>query len=101
MMLERTLRTVGKVGETMKKTVYYVLIDQTPVEETDLLKWAKWLETADRRVALTELPGCTVSTVFLGLDHNWFDGRPILFESMKLLGRQHAGIRSAAVLDMA
>ena len=27
-------------------------------------------------------PGVRVSTVFLGLDHNWGDGPPLLFESM-------------------
>lgn len=35
------------------------------------------------RVAETEIPGGSVSTVFLGHDHNfWPDGPPILFESM-------------------
>lgn len=37
------------------------------------------------RVALTEAIGGTeanVSTVFLGLDHNWGNGPPILWESM-------------------
>lgn len=39
---------------------------------------------ANRHVALDEVaPGITVSTVFLGLDHNWTDhGPPILFETM-------------------
>lgn len=35
------------------------------------------------RVALTTLPdGSYVSTVFLGLDHSFGDGPPLLFESM-------------------
>jgi hypothetical protein len=37
----------------------------------------------DRRVALTQLPGASVSTVFLEIDHNFSpEGPPILFETM-------------------
>jgi len=65
----------------------YVLVGQTPVPEPNLMKWAFWFENScrndGRRVAKDELPGCVVSTVFLGLDHNFFgDGPPILFETM-------------------
>ncbi len=60
----------------------YILVGQTPVLEPDLLTWAEWLETADRRVAMTGVPGGAVSTVFLGLDHNFFGGPPVLFETM-------------------
>lgn len=58
-----------------------------PVPEPDLMKWARWFEASwpdARRVALTQVSDeVTVSTVFLGSDHNWFDaGPPILFETM-------------------
>src|SRR4051812_15450274 len=49
------------------------------------MTWARWLEDGidNRRVAWTELPWANVSTVFLGLDHNFSDhGEPLLFESM-------------------
>jgi len=62
----------------------YILIGQTPVPEPDLLKWAEWFESIDnRRVALTDFPEAHISTVFLGLDHNfgWSD-EPLLFETM-------------------
>ena len=41
-------------------------------------------DNAARRVGLTTLPnGFWVSTVFLGMDHNYFDdGPPLLFETM-------------------
>lgn len=56
-----------------------------PVPEPDLLKWARWLETADRTVARDELPdGRVVSTVFLSLDHSWSDEpthKPVLWET--------------------
>lgn len=60
----------------------YVLVGKTPVAEPDLMAWAVWFETADRIVARTEIPGVVVSTVFLGLDHGWGMGSPLLFETM-------------------
>ena len=60
----------------------YILEGRTPVPCPDLLGWARWLETADRRVALTEHELFRVSTVFLGLDHRFGRGPPLLFETM-------------------
>jgi hypothetical protein len=34
------------------------------------------------RVALTTVGKVDISTVFLGLDHNFFGGKPLLFETM-------------------
>lgn len=67
----------------------YILEGRTPKEEFDLLAWARWFETANRTVARTQLPGgVEVSTVFLGLDHNFADsGPPILFETMVFGGK--------------
>jgi hypothetical protein len=63
---------------------YYILVGRLPVA-VDLMTWAKWFTNLDRRViARTEInERCAVSTVFLGLDHN-FRGRgdPVLFETM-------------------
>ena len=68
----------------------YILVDRRPVPIHDIQAWAEWFETADRVVAQTPLPdGGMVSTVFLGLDHNYGDlGPPILFESM-VFGPEH------------
>lgn len=62
----------------------YVLDDLgNPVEEIDLVVWAKWFESANRHLAKDELPGgIRVSTVFLGMDHNWGEGPPLLWETM-------------------
>lgn len=62
--------------------LHYILEGHTPVVEPDLLTWARWLESADRRVALTEHEFFRVSTVFLGLDHQFGRGPPLLFETM-------------------
>jgi hypothetical protein len=63
---------------------------RTPKPEPNILKWAMWFETADRTVRRTALKRgdppeeyCVVSTVFLGLDHNFRGvGPPVLFETM-------------------
>ena len=61
---------------------HYILKDGEPILEPDLLTWAKNFEIEDRRVALTEFGGVRISTVFLGLDHSFGDGAPVLFETM-------------------
>jgi hypothetical protein len=66
----------------------YILIGQTPVPCTDLLEWAHWFESGVRRVGETVVGDWRVSTVFLGLDHNYgrilgrSEDQPILFETM-------------------
>lgn len=55
-----------------------------PVVCDDLLTWAQWMEENQPHiVAQTHLKGdVLVSTVFLGMDHSWGDGPPLLFETM-------------------
>ena len=58
----------------------YYKRDGTPYSDT--LEWAKDFEK-DRKVAREVLPdGKEVSTVFLGLNHNYGDGPPLIFETM-------------------
>lgn len=66
--------------------VYYVLDGHTPVPIQDAASWAAMFENmAGRRVGWTEIsPEIAVSTVFLGLDHSFGSGPPILFETMIL-----------------
>jgi hypothetical protein len=49
-----------------------------------LFAWARMFGSDDRQVALTVVaPGVSVSTVFLGLDHNFSErGPPLVFETM-------------------
>jgi DNA polymerase III epsilon subunit-like protein len=61
----------------------YVLDGHTAVPCNDLLEWGRLYESQERHVARTELNGgVVVSTVFLGLDHAFGGGPPILFETM-------------------
>lgn len=65
--------------------VYYYILDghtPKPVENQNILQWAMAFETMDRSVGNTIVGNYHVSTVFLGLDHNFFGpGPPVLFET--------------------
>jgi hypothetical protein len=63
--------------------MYYVLRDGKVVAAKDALEWGEFFEDADaRRVALTEIGNVQVSTVFLGIDHNFSGkGAPLLWET--------------------
>lgn len=71
---------------------WYILDGKKAVPVGNVMDWAEWFEKAksERHVAVTEIGDCRISTVFLGLDHNWFDGPPLLFESM-IFGGAHDG----------
>lgn len=66
---------------------YYILMDRLPVA-VDMMTWAQWFANIDnRRVGSDHIGSVHVSTVFLGLDHNWHGvGDPILFETMIFRG---------------
>ncbi len=67
----------------------YILEGKKPKLVEDMVEWGIWFESAKRHVAETTLPnGVSVSTVFLGLDHSFGDGEPILFETM-IFGGKH------------
>jgi hypothetical protein len=72
----------------MRSDKYILGENGEPKVEPDLLKWAAWFETGDRKIAAREENGVRVSTVFLGLDHQWGDGPPLLFETM-IFGGPH------------
>ena len=67
----------------------YILDDTgRPVLEHDVLKWAKWFKTADRVVAKHKVGDSRISTVFLGIDHNFGPkGPPLLYETMVFGGK--------------
>lgn len=70
---------------------YWVLRGHEPVRAT-LMEWGEFFQTANRRVRESWFgpdKSVHVSTVFLGLDHNWDVGPPHLFETM-IFGGEHA-----------
>lgn len=60
----------------------YILDGKRAVECPDPITWARWYESANRRVALETIDGVRISTVFLALDHSFGEGPPMLFETM-------------------
>lgn len=70
----------------------YILDEKgEPKAVDDVIEWAKWFEShRDRHVGDTRVtPDIRVSTVFLGLDHDFGGGGPpILWETM-IFGGPH------------
>ena len=53
-----------------------------------LMEWAS--STDDKRVAYTKVDDTTISTVWLGFDHQFGDGPPLIFETMVFEGPLNA-----------
>ncbi|MBK3333517.1 hypothetical protein [Burkholderia pseudomallei] len=70
----------------MNRTLY-VLDGKEPRRASSVLEWMHWYANADRTVALTRIDEMDVSTVFIGIDHEYsphgvrYDGEPMLFET--------------------
>lgn len=60
----------------------FILDGRIPKEIEDVHEWATWYETAKRHVADERILGCRVSTIFLGIDHQYGAGPPLVFETM-------------------
>ena len=82
----------------IKELGHYTLVDREPVKLETLKAWVEEVARRDRtaaetgvdpwRIDETVIGEVEISTVFLGLDHNFLRrGPPILFETMILGGR--------------
>lgn len=72
---------------------WYILNENKEPVPTDMMEAAKWLASgkegdSNRRVAKTTIGDVNISTVFLGLDHRFGDGPPLVFETM-IFGGEH------------
>lgn len=75
-----------------KRGLLYILGNQVPVPTDNILQWGQWMEDPNnKRVALTEIDELRVSTVFLGVDNQFNEGEPVLFETMVFKGEQIDG----------
>ena len=71
--------------EGLRVTDRYILSEdgKEAIPEPDLLKWAKWFESGSRIVRHTQVTkDIRVSTVFLGIDHSFGGGPPLLWETL-------------------
>lgn len=75
------------------KKDWWILDEEHYPKVVTAREWSEWYEAAakkgqgeathdPRRVASTNLATVWISTVFLGVNHQWGDGPPILFETM-------------------
>ncbi len=54
----------------------------------ELMEWAKAVESEGRVVAKDNIKGQRVSTVWIGIDHRFDEGPPLIFETM-IFGGPH------------
>jgi len=68
---------------------YYILDGHETKKCNDVIEWGKWFQKNDknRHVGYDKFGDVRVSTVFLGLNHNW-GGDILLFETM-IFGGEH------------
>ena len=67
----------------------YILDEQkNPVRCEDMERWGDFIRVAENKVvARSEFGSVSVSTVFLGMDHSFGGGPPLLFETMIFGGK--------------
>jgi len=59
------------------------ILDGHKAVKVDLMTWAEWFEKIEsRHVAREKIGDAEISTVFLGIDHSFGQGPPLLFETM-------------------
>lgn len=69
----------------------YKLNEKNEIEECTLNEWGRFLETPQKIVKQEDVGEYWVSTVFLGIDHNFgrpYHDKPILFETMIFQGKE-------------
>lgn len=69
---------------------WYILDDEDKPIRSTIDDYSKWLqENPERKAVKQEHVGDVyISTVFLGLDHSWNEGKPVLWETM-IFGGEH------------
>lgn len=78
------METVKTMNQALEGHHYILDVDGKTPKPCDLMTWAHWMEThhKSRHVADEQVGGIRVSTVFLGLNHQWSEGPPLIFETM-------------------
>ena len=61
---------------------FYTMNESGEVRAASVDAWDVWYQTADRHVDNDSIGNVHVSTAFLGVDHSFGNGPPLLFETM-------------------
>ena len=65
----------------------FILKDKEIIVCNDIIEWGRAMEK-DRIVKQDQIGDVGISTVFLGLDHQFGEGEPLLFETMIFGGKE-------------
>lgn len=85
-----------------ERSLYYVLDKNGTPRAVDATEWGAFFGDIDnRRVALDKVGRVEVSTIFLGLDHGYGEGPPVLFESMIFGGKLDGEVQRYRTIDAA
>lgn len=79
----------------------FILDGKRPVPCDNLLKWAMWFESSERHVARDATGNGDVSTIFLGIDHQFDQGPPLLFETLVFGGTRDGYMERCATWEEA
>jgi hypothetical protein len=72
----------------------YILINNIPIAVSDYRTWSEWMSKNNKDIAKSTIDDYFISTIFLGINHNFFDEEnPILFESMVFEHQEPIGCR--------
>jgi hypothetical protein len=67
----------------LERSRYWILDDARQPVPATVEVFGPWMETAERIIRKTQVNDLEVSTVFLGIDHNFVGGDyPVLYETM-------------------
>lgn len=61
---------------------HYFLNPDHTYRPCDLMTWVRQFESEDRKVADNTINCCRIFTVWVGRDHNYFGGAPLVFKTM-------------------
>ncbi len=75
----------SEMKESLKRHLHYILDENKNATPANFMDWANFFEKTENRIVnQEEIKEHQVSTVFLGLDHNWNpkSNVPLIFETM-------------------
>lgn len=78
------------------KLKHWILDEKGRPVQVDLFTWAKWFGTAHRIICHETIAQNRISTIFLGLDHSFGHGPPILWETMTFGAKLNNEMRRCA-----
>mgnify|MGYP001559975234 CR=1 FL=1 len=81
--MRRAIKNIHKEASALSRMMYYRLDGNIVTHVDDVMEWSRWFAKANRIIKRDVIDSVIISTVFLGIDHNFGDsGPPILFKTI-------------------